>query len=439
MIERQTPHNPESEAAVLGSLLIDGEAIHSVRNELESAHFFLQQNQWVYDACLSLCSRGEAIDQITVAKELNSKGRLEECGGVSYLSHLVVETPTSLHIEHYGRIVKGCAVQRMAISIGQSVMEEGYQESDPLKLVSNIEGRFLQLQKSISTPHLITPNDLAKLGDSRYAALRHGHELAVLTGFNELDFHTGGAFPGEYWIIGGRPGIGKTTVLLGIAESIGKKGNVLLCSLEMNYGQILDRLIAERLNTSPQKIRHGEYSDELYGGIVYKLGEVSELNLYFFGQGSTGDMAGVTTSMLHSIANHMKLSYGLSAVIVDYIGLFADDYGRSSYERISHVSRRLKNIAQTLEVPLICASQLSRALEQQQDKRPALHDIRESGRIEEDADVVLFLYRDDYYPDIKEEKPENIGKAEIIIAKQRQGEANLSIPLTWDRTRRCYV
>lgn len=437
MEQQPIPSNPEAEQAVLGSILIDGESVHSVRTELEAANFFRQENQWIYDACLSLCSRGEAIDQITIAKELNAKGKLEESGGASYLSHLIANTPTSLHIEHYGRIVKSAAIQRMAISLGSQVAAIGYSETDPVKLVEDAERRFLALQKTVSMPHLIVPTDLAKMGDERYAALRHGHESAVQTGFHELDFQTGGAFPGEYWIMGGRPGIGKTTVLLGIAESIATTGNALFCSLEMQWGHILDRLIAERLNTSPQKIRHGEYSEELYGRIVYKLGEVSELNLYFFGQGSTGDTAGVTTTMLHSIANHMKLSYGLSAVIVDYIGLFADDYGKSSYERISHVSRRLKNIAQSLEVPLICAAQLSRAVEQRAELRPVLHDFRESGRIEEDADVVLFLYRDDYYPNLKSE--ETVGKAEIIIAKQRQGESNISVPLTWDRARRCYA
>lgn len=442
---RIAPHSPEAESAVLGSLLIDGEAIHSVHNELESAHFFLQENQWVYDACLSLCSRGEAIDQLTIAKELNSKGRLEEVS-TSYLSHLVVETPTSLHIEHYARIVKACAVQRMAISVGQSVMEAGYQESDPLKLVANVEGRFLQLQKSVSTPHLITPHDLAEMGLLRYHELNEGHQQPIYTGFAELDRLTLGMFPGEYWLLGARPGVGKTTIAQDVAQNVGKHGNVLYCTLEMSWGQMLDRFIGERISVHPRVIGAGKYSsEELYGKITSSLGEIAASGMYFYEIGNTTRMEEATTSSIFSLATHMKLAYGLTAIIIDYLGLLEDRYGNNLYERTTYISRRIKMMARTLNVPTFCVAQLSRALEQHVDKRPSLSDLRDSGALEQDPDVVLFLYRDDYYFNKRGKESEDpqhpimpIGAAEIIIAKQRQGETGV-IPLTWDRARRCYA
>ncbi len=432
--------------AVLGSLLIDGESIHSIRTWLKTEDFFSPENQHVFGSCLNLCNRGEAINQITVAHELNSQKKLETIGGASYLSKLITGTPTSLHIEHFGRIVKNTAIQRRAISLGTQITELGYTETDTTKLISEIGQRYLEIQKQVNVSHLITPMDSAKLALERYSRLAKGQEDAVTFGIPALDYETGGAFPGEYWIFGARPGVGKSSLLLGFAQHIGTAhGAVLFVSLEMAHGAIKDRQVAAELDIPVKVIRRGgydKYDEDLMERIIYSLGVIGEYKIYFYGIGGAGEEMGVTTTDLYSIASYMKMSYGLKAIIIDYLGMFADRFGQSSYERMSHISRRVKSMASTLDVPIICAAQLSRVLEHMQEKRPQLADIRESGRIEEDADSVVFLYRDDYYPDKRKEDtndPEyNLGKAELLIAKQRQGEANKRVDLVWDSSRRCY-
>jgi replicative DNA helicase len=295
------------------------------------------------------------------------------------------------------------------------------------------------LGKSVVDNTILTPKEIADLGLEYYANLNKGLSPSALTGFKELDYETGGAFAGELWIFGGRPGIGKTSVLLQMAQSMSKQGNVLFASLEMNWRQLLDRMIASDLGIHPRSLRVGQYSEEFYDNILKALPKITEQNLYFFGRGILSDQAGITTNILYHVASAMQNKIGLRAICVDYLGLFADE-AKNLYEKTTHISARLKRMAESLEVPIICASQLSRSLEHEKgDKKPSLHSLRDSGAVEQDADVVLFLYREDYYRDKLSEHPEAEGSAEIIIAKQRQGASNIEIPLTWDYDRRIYV
>ena len=439
------PHDPAAEQAVLGSLLIDSDAIHDIRPFLKPEDFFSPEHQWIYGACLDIISRGEPINQITVARQLADKGRLDEVGGAAYLSHLISITPTSLHAKSFGQIVKNTAVRRRAISAGSQISAIAYEEPDPKVVISRSEEILLRLQKDVALPHLITPIDLATMGQERYDQLARGNIPGVYTGFSDLDWLTGGIFGGEYWLVGARPGLGKTTILLGIAQNISKNhGNVLMVSLEEDWGMILDRLISERTGKHPRIIRKGSYSDDLYGEIIFHLGDIAEQNIYFYDSGSSLYDESATTPLIFSMATHMKLSYGLSAIFIDYIGLLSDEYGKSSYERISRISRRIKILARTLQVPVICACQLSRQVEYQEDKRPSLHDLRDSGGLEQDADVVLFLYRDSYYQDKRVDdinNPDyNMNKAELLIAKQRQGGGQEKfVPLRWDAEHFRYV
>jgi replicative DNA helicase len=364
--------------AVLGSLLIDGDSIHAIRTWLKTEDFFSPENQHIFEACLNICNRGEEIDQITVAHELNSQKRLEGIGGASYLSKLIIGTPTSLHVEHFGRIVKNTAIQRRVISFGSQIMELGYAETDNVKLLGEIGQRYLDIQKQVNVSHLITPMDSAKLALERYSRLEKGQEEFVTFGIPALDYETGGAFPGEYWIFGARPGVGKSSLLLDFAKHMGiTHGATLLVSLEMTHGAIKDRQVSSELDLPIKVIRRGGYDEDLMGRITYSLGAISEYNVYFYGIGGAGEEMGVTTTDLYSIANYMKMSYGLKAIIIDYLGMFADRFGQSSYERMSHISRRVKSMASALDVPIICAAQLSRALEHMSEKRPQLADIRE--------------------------------------------------------------
>ena len=439
----QIPYSTEAEVAVLGSLLIDGERIHSVRTWLKAEDFFVLENQLVYLACLKLCDKGEAIDQVTVAKELAAMGKLEEAGGTSLLSGCITNTPTSLHIEYYGRIVKNTGVQRQAISLGSQVEAMGYEETDPAKLVSRIGQSYLKLQSSIAVPQLITPQEWAERGMERYHTLSEGKSVSISTGLEHLDFATGGIFPGEYWILAAAPGMGKTTLAIQITDVLSIFGNVLFCSIEMSEYDILDRRIATLTKEPLRKIRSGKYPEELYGRITEQMGNIAGSNIYYFGQsGSLTNGGGITTDALFSIANYMMLSYGLKAIVVDYLQNLSDIYGKSLHERTTHITRKLQNMARSMNIPIICLCQLNRELFHRDDKRPRMSDLRDSGAIEQDADVLLFLHRESAFCNEEElaKKGLTVDDAELLIAKQRQGDKpNQMIRLTWDGETKKYL
>lgn len=438
-LRTEVPQNIDAEKAVLGSILVDCSCIHSIRSVLKPEHFFDEHNQAIYKCCGDITDRGEAIDQLTLARELHAKNVLSDTGGAAYLSHLIVETPTSLHAVHYARIVRNLAVNRMAIKMGAEIAELGFKETDPQNMISEIERKVLNLEKHVAMPQLITPQEWAEMGMVRYSDLDKATLKRGLSfGIEQVDFHTGGIYPGQFWIVGGRAGIGKTTVLLKVADAISKTGNVLLCSLEMTDDEILDRIMAEILGVSVVEIMTGRYTarkkEFIYDGLCLHVAEIAERRVYYYGKGGSLQSGGITTTSLYSLAYHMKMSYGLSAIIVDYIQLFRDKNGDNPYQRMSYISKEIKNIAMALEVPIICASQLTRSLETRIDKRPMMSDLRDAGSLEEDANVIVFLYRDDYYND----QADNKGQAELLIAKNRQGESNIKINLNWDSARRIY-
>lgn len=443
--ELSVPNNQEAEEAVIGSLLIDEELIFEIRSILKPSDFWNSIYRLIYEACIEISNRGEVVNQITVAHELNTKGKLAEIGGAAFLSTVISQTPTSLMAGSYARVVKNTAIARKVIALGQKIYVIGYEESDTKVMVQKIEEHFLDVQKEIAVPKLITPKHLAELGAERYTVLNQGEGKSVKTGFNELDYQTGGLFGGEYWLVAARAGLGKTELILDIARNVGKqKGKVLLCSLEQSWAEILDRMMGSYTGKSPRLIRFGKYSEDLFDSIIYHLADVSESNLYFYDSGGSNLPENITVSKIFSIANHMKLSYGLDMIVVDYIGLIDDEYGKSQNDRISYISRKLKLMARNLDVPLVCACQLNRRVEHAEDRRPTLSDLRDSGSLEQDADTVIFLYRDDYYEDIREkiqhdEGRDCAGTAELILAKQRQGGGReITYPLKWDNIKRCY-
>jgi len=383
--ERIVPYDTNAEQAVLGSLLVDGECIFSISDKISTEDFFVPENQLVYEACESIVERGEGINQITVARELAARNKLEECGGASYLSHLIANTPSSVSVRDYARIVRNLATQRRAISLGAQISERGYSEPDPKKLLSEIGKGYLKLQASVAMPQLVTPREWTEYGIDRYSKLSEGKAVAISTGFEQLDFATGGVFPGEYWIVASVTGGGKTTIALQWAKILSVFGNVLLASTEMGKGDILDRRIATSLKRSLREIRSGQYSEELYRDIQAELGEVSESNIFYFGQAGSLEIGGMTTDMLFSMANYMALSYGLKVIVVDYLQNLSDMYGKSLYERTTHMSRRLQNMARSLNIPIICLCQLNRELFRRDDKRPRLSDLRDSGCIAGDS------------------------------------------------------
>lgn len=434
------PYNEDAEEAVLGSILIDSESIYDILPFLQASDFFIEANQNIYECARKIAGRGEGVNQITLAEELIGIKKLNECGGAAYLSHLVSTTPTSLHIVYYANIVKHTSVRRRLISASGQIEALCYSEQDPNVLMSKADQLMLGVQSELSIPHLITPTKLAELGADHYGKMRNPtHRIAISTGCPDLDNITGGLFPAEYWILAARTGLGKSQIAFQIAQAAGSLAPVLVCPLEMHWKQILDRLTAQTVGVPIRKIRIGSYSDELTSDIFnVALPYVSESNIYLLSLGNNMvDTPSVTISTIGSMARHMKMAFGLGLIVIDYIGLIdppSNEFRASRAEQVSHISRGIKGIANAMEVPVLAVAQINREPERRADKRPELSDLRDSGSLEQDADVVCFLYRDDYYdPDVP-----NKHEAEFHIAKQRQGESGIKLTIHWDEIRGRY-
>ena len=430
------PHDQDAEKAVLGSLLIDSEGIYKIRSFLKSPAFFSPENQYIYDACLKLCDRGIEINQITVAHELVAMKKLEESGSASYLSHLISIVPTSLHVEHFARIVLSSWIQRCAISVGSQISTLGQELTDPQELLSKIGQSYLKLQQLVSQPQLLEPKMWAEKSMERYMSLSGGRRVAISTGISQLDWATGGVFPGEYWVLAGDPRIGKTTLAVQWAENLSVFGNILLCSLEMSYHDITDRRVSLRLGQPFRVLRSGDWDEEVEKDIMKTMGELSESSVYYFGQSASIEVgASVTTQSIYATARYMKMAYGLSAIIIDYLQAVGDDYGKSLYEKVTNISAKLQAMAKSLEVPVIVLCQLNREASHREDKRPRISDIRNSGNIEYDADVILLIYRDVLGDDNTIQPDE----AEIEIGKQRQSDVSRQvIKLRWNAEKHIY-
>ena len=437
------PHDIDAEDAVLGSLLIGGE-IETIN--LVPDDFYHEINSIIHQSCLSLNKMGTSINQITLAQELSRQGKLEVIGGVAYLSHLVAICATSLDLVHYAEIVHRLSISRRLIIGGETIRGIGYRaEPDISKALNDADDVILGVRKHGVPSPVITPKDRADILLNRYGRLYETEGgVAINTGLRDLDYSLGGGFyNGDLVILGARPSMGKTSILQFLSNHVAKTNKVLFCSAEMSVEGISDRDVAGSVGTSINSIRRGGYSEEMYGDILGSLGEISELQVYYYQD------TPLTVEKILQQGIAMQLKYGLGMVVIDYLGMLDDDYGRNAYDRISYISRKLKQAARKLDVPFVVAHQLNRALEQRQDKRPQLFDLRESGRLEEDADEVIFLYREDYYytreewdreyasgNDDYEYYPEGI--VEVIIAKQRQGQANLTIKTLFDLEHQVY-
>ena len=449
MIEKTVPYDIDAENAVIASLLIDSEAIYQVYNIIIPQDFFNENNRNIYQACVDLYKRGDAVNQITVFKELINMGVAEEMGGASYLSRIISEMPSSLHVESYANVVKRCAVQRIAINFGHNVQIVGYNETDIDKLVNRVGKGYMDLQSSVAMPALLTPQMWADRLMNRYDILhRHERDIAMSFGFYTLDRDTGGIYPGEYWILAGYAGIGKSTIADQIAESIAITRNVLMVSIEMSEEDIGDRRIASKVGQKLQVIRKGNYSDDLYQEIYDKVATIADSNIFYFGPSEKSDLSGVTTDMIYSMAQYVKLSYGLGAIIVDYLQNLDDSFGHNSYERTTYISRRLQHIARSMKVPIICLCQLNRKLTERADKIPTVSDLRDSGAIEQDADGIILIHRDSHYEHLQDDeymtkgsKPKmNPDEAVLIVAKHRQGDKqNYEVDIKWDKATRRYI
>ncbi|MFC2036277.1 replicative DNA helicase [Chloroflexota bacterium] len=427
-MEKLPPHDIDAEEAVIGSLLIDGVVIYKITALLPDLdYFYHEQSRWLYGACLSLYQRDEAINQITVAQELDRQGKLEACGGTAYLSHLVAIVPTSLDIEHYAQIVYRLAVSRRLIDAARRIETIGY-EADPdvdnsLNKAEDVlfnlrhgqtPGDFLHirqvLDKYFEIP--VTPE-----GEGYAEPISH-----VLTSFAGLDEFLGGFERSDLIVVAGRPSMGKTSLILNIARNaaVEQGACVALFSLEMAREPLVLRLLASESAVNLSHIRLGLHTEVEEKRVMDATGILSEVPIYI------DDSPRLRVAEMRSKARRLFYESGVNLIIVDHLGLM-DGQIRDRVQEVSYISRSLKALARELNIPVIAISQLSRASEWRASHRPQLSDLRDSGSIEQDADVVVFIYRDEYYYTREEwesqhpdrDYPEGI--AEVIVAKHRNG------------------
>jgi replicative DNA helicase len=428
--EKLPPHDIDAEEAVIGSLLIDGTAIYKIATLLQPPDFYSERDSLVYEACLSLYQRSEAINQITVAQELARREKLEACGGAAYLSHLIANCPTSLDIEYYAQIVYRLSLMRRLISAADQIAAIGYKaDPDVDASLSRAEDILFGLRHGQSPRdfiHIRQVLDKYFETTSRPATEVEGYREPipyVLSGFTGLDEFLGGFQRSDLIIVAGRPSLGKTSLALSIARNaaVEYRACVALFSLEMAREAAVLRLLSSEGEVNSRRIRFGLHSEEEERRIMEATGILSEAPIYI------DDSPQLRVVEMRSKARRLHLERGLDLVIVDYLQLMqGDGRGENRVQEISYISRSLKALARELSVPVLAVSQLSRAVEWRASHRPQLADLRESGSIEQDADVVMFIYRDEVYYTrdewVREHPDENYPPpAEIMIAKHRNG------------------
>lgn len=423
----EVPKDIDTEAALLAAIIADGAALYDVLDTVQPNDFWLIRHQWVYEAMLSLHRRGEGIDYVTVVSELGKVGRLEEIGGAAWVTGLLNQTPSiPLFAGTYGRIIRAAAVRRRLITAASAIAKLAYDgEKDVQMVVDEAQAALAAATDGREESDLGTAAQIVSRVYDDVERRRIEDVSGIPTGFADLDRELGGLQPSDLTIIAGRPGMGKTAWLLTVARNAARKGKkVLVVSLEMSQGQNIQRLIAMESKVATEKQRRGALTDDEFSAFTHGVEAVSRLPLWVL------DAPGMTPDTLRARVKRLHAEHKLDLIIVDYLQLMTSG-GRKDGNRVqevSDISRGLKQLARELDVPVIAAAQLSRAVEARADKRPMLSDLRESGSIEQDADVVLMLYRDDYYNPNSDRKRQ----ADVIIAKHRNGPTG-TVSLYFDR------
>ncbi|MBQ2320065.1 MAG: replicative DNA helicase [Lachnospiraceae bacterium] len=429
VIKRIPPHSIEAERAVIGAMMMDTDAIITASEIITADDFYQKQYGVIFEALVELYKDGVGVDPVTLQEKLHSKEVPPELSSVEFIGGLIGSVPTSANIKNYAGIVYEKSMLRRLIHVTEKVTQNCYNDRNSLDdiLDSTEKSIFNVLQRrSGSAFEPIKDVVLRTLDSIEEAARQKGHITGLETGFRDLDYKTAGLHKSDFVLIAARPAMGKTAFVLNIAEYIALHTNstIAMFSLEMSKEQLMKRMFAMNSHVDSQKIRTGNLEDEDWDKLVGSVRRFGSSNLYI------DDTSGITAPELRSKCRKLKLEKGLDLVIIDYLQLMEGSgkrKGENRQQEISDISRSLKVMARELEVPVIALSQLSRAVEGRPDKRPMLSDIRESGSIEQDADMVMFLYRDEYYhPDETEDK----GIAEVIIAKQRSGPIG-TVKLAW--------
>jgi len=413
------PNDIEAEQAVLGSMLTDKDAVISAIEVLKKEDFYREDNKAIFEAMISLYNRPEPIDIITVKDELLSIGKFDVVGGLEYLADLPEKVPTTANVEKYIKIVEEKSILRNLIRTSNELITLGYDETQEVNSVMDqAEKKVFDLMQNRNQTGYSQIRDVLVDSFAQLERLYNQKEgiTGVPSGFADLDLRTAGFHNSELIILAARPAMGKTAFALNIATNAATKSDVpvLLFSLEMSKEQLVNRVLCSEAMVDSNKLKTGKIEENDWVKIVEALGPLSEAEMYI------DDTAGISITEIRAKARKLKLEKNIGLIIIDYLQLIQGSGNRrngSREQEISEISRSLKILAKELDVPVIALSQLSRAAEQRSDHRPMLSDLRESGSIEQDADIVMFLYRDDYY----NEESENKNIAEVIIAKNRSG------------------
>ncbi len=427
--KRIMPHNDEAEKSVLGSMLIDGDAIMTASEILTPDDFYQKQYGVVFGAMTELYNRGTKVDLVTLQNELRKKNSAPEIADMEFVRDLLGAVATSANIKYYSKIVKEKSTLRSLIREAQSVENLAYEDSQPVEdILDESEKNMFRIFEQRNTSEFVPIRQVVvdTLNTIEKASRTTGNVTGISTGFADLDYKTSGLQKSDLILVAARPSMGKTAFVLNMAEYMAfrKNKHVAIFSLEMSKGQLMNRLLAMEARVDSQNIRNGNLSDEEWARLVDAASVIGGSNLII------DDTPGLPVRELRTKCRKYKLEHGLDIVMIDYLQLMSGSGSRGSDSRqqeISEISRSLKALARELDVPVVALSQLSRAVEQRTgDHRPILSDLRESGAIEQDADVVMFLYRDDYYHKDSEMK----GICEVIIAKQRNGPIG-TVNLVW--------
>lgn len=426
LIKRILPHSTEAEQSVIGSMLMDKEAIVVASEILHKDDFYGKQYGILFEAMVDLYNNGQPVDLVTLQNHLKEKDAPAEISSMEFIKELITVVPTSANVKYYANIVSEKAVLRRLIRINEEIANTCYAGKESTEyILEDTEKRIFDVVQRRNSEDFtpiseVVMNALEKIN---IASQQKGNVTGIATGFSDLDYKTAGLQPSDLVLIAARPSMGKTAFVLNVAQHICFKLNMcaVVFSLEMSKEQLVNRLLSLESRVDSQAIRTGNMTDSDWDGIVEGAGVIGRSNLII------DDTPGISISELRSKCRKYKLEHDLKIVIIDYLQLMSGSgHTDSRQQEISDISRSLKSLARELHVPVVALSQLSRAVEKRDDHRPMLSDLRESGAIEQDADVVMFLYRDDYYN--KETEKKNI--AEVIIAKQRNGPIG-TVELVW--------
>ncbi|MCK8826862.1 replicative DNA helicase [Natroniella acetigena] len=416
-VDKIPPNSLEAEKSTLGSMLLDRDAIAKVIEILQAEDFYRQSHAIIFNVINDLFDKGEPVDLVTMSEQLRERGKLEEVGGASYITSVVNSVPTASNVEHYAKIVEEKSILRRLIKTSNRIAQLGYQGEQEIDFVlDEAEQLVFNLSQRRNTQSFSVIKDiLMDTFDNLEQLYKHkGDVTGVPTGFRDLDKMTSGFQKADLVIIAARPSMGKTALALNIAQytAVEEDTPVAIFSLEMSKAQLVQRMLCSEAQVDSHRLRTGYLNETDWQRISQAAGRLGEAKIFI------DDTPGITVMEMRAKARRIQAEHGLELILIDYLQLMRGrKNSESRQQEVSEISRSLKGLARELDVPVVSLSQLSRAVEQRNDKRPQLSDLRSSGSIEQDADIVAFIYRDDYYnPD-----SEKAGITEIIIGKQRNG------------------